>query len=208
MQLIDNILEKLWKFLCLFSALLVLLFSILLKIKPISGIFEKISNFFRKPARFFDFFSFGEILELLSAYLHKIRIRLDKSAKARRWFFGILIAVLFLFLYPPSIWGPWYHYEHGIASYYGKNFYFNKTSSGERFLPFGRYTAAHKTLPLGITVLVKNPTNGREILVKINDRGPYVKDRRIDLCASAAKKLGIKENGFAEVDIFTRKKFR
>lgn len=86
----------------------------------------------------------------------------------------------------------------GVASWYGSHARNPKTSSGERYNMYGM-TAAHPTLPLGTRVRVKNLNNGRSIVVRINDRGPFLSNRVIDLSFAAAKKLGI--NGLAPVEI-------
>ena len=89
----------------------------------------------------------------------------------------------------------------GISSYYGKKFHGRKTASGEVYNMFG-YTAAHKRLPFGTIINVKNLDNpDKNIQVKINDRGPFVKNRILDVSYAAAKKLGIIETGTAEVEI-------
>lgn len=80
--------------------------------------------------------------------------------------------------------------ETGVASWYGKKFHGRKTSSGERYDMYDM-TAAHKILPLGTVVKVTNLDNKREITVRINDRGPFYKDRIIDLSYAGAHKLGI-----------------
>jgi rare lipoprotein A len=90
--------------------------------------------------------------------------------------------------------------ERGIASWYGKDFHGRKTSSGEVYNMYAM-TAAHKTLPLGTQVRVRNLDNGKEIDVKINDRGPFVPGRIIDLSHTGAKKLGIIGPGTAPVEI-------
>ncbi|MCX7823220.1 MAG: septal ring lytic transglycosylase RlpA family protein [Syntrophobacterales bacterium] len=90
--------------------------------------------------------------------------------------------------------------EEGIASWYGPQFHGKKTSSGEIF-NMNDMTAAHKTLPLGIYVKVTRLDNGRWIIVKVNDRGPFVGDRIIDLSKRAAEELGIIPNGTAKVRI-------
>lgn len=90
--------------------------------------------------------------------------------------------------------------QTGRASWYGPGFHGKKTASGERF-DQNDLTAAHRTLPLGSEVTVKNPENGREVEVQINDRGPYVKGRVIDLSSKAADHLGIKDDGTAKVKI-------
>ena len=88
----------------------------------------------------------------------------------------------------------------GIASFYGYDFSGNKTASGERFNPEGM-TAAHRTLPFGTRVRVTNPRNGRSVIVRINDRGPFIRGRVIDLSYGAARVLGIISRGIAPVRI-------
>lgn len=90
--------------------------------------------------------------------------------------------------------------QSGIASWYGPDFHGKKTSNGEVYDMNG-FTAAHKTLPLGVYVKVKNTENGREAVLRVNDRGPFVKDRIIDLSYAAAKKLGVDRAGTAPVRI-------
>ncbi len=92
------------------------------------------------------------------------------------------------------------HTEFGAASWYGRQFHGKKTASGEVFDMY-KMSAAHKTLPLFSTVTVVNLANGREISVKINDRGPFIGGRLIDLSYAAAKKLGMVEAGVAPVQI-------
>jgi rare lipoprotein A len=91
--------------------------------------------------------------------------------------------------------------QEGIASWYGKKFHGRKTSSGETYNMYGM-SAAHKTLPLGTYVRVKNLTNNKTIDVRINDRGPFVRGRIIDLSYGAAKKLNIVGPGTAPVEIY------
>jgi rare lipoprotein A len=88
----------------------------------------------------------------------------------------------------------------GKASWYGRKFHGRRTSSGE---PFNMYamTAAHKSLPLPTYVIVTNRKNGLQAVVKVNDRGPFVDDRLIDLSYAAAAKLGILANGTGDVEI-------
>lgn len=88
----------------------------------------------------------------------------------------------------------------GVASWYGTKFHRQRTSSGEVYDMYAM-TAAHKTLPLPSYVKVKNLSNGRETLLKINDRGPFHADRVIDLSYAAATKLGLLSNGTASVEI-------
>lgn len=88
----------------------------------------------------------------------------------------------------------------GIASWYGTKFHQRRTSSGEEYDLYA-LTAAHKTLPLPTYVKVKNLSNGRELIVKVNDRGPFHSDRIIDLSYGAALELGLMPKGTAPVEI-------
>ncbi|MCP3965222.1 MAG: septal ring lytic transglycosylase RlpA family protein [Lentisphaerae bacterium] len=106
---------------------------------------------------------------------------------------------------PPFATGTWYAYQSGSASWYGGKFYFGRTANGELFLPGPFYTAAHKTLPLGTEVLVVNNKTGQRVVVRINDRGPYVGKRIIDLTYAAARRAGVYKPGTAQVTIYTRK---
>jgi len=91
-------------------------------------------------------------------------------------------------------------HQRGIASWYGRKFHGRKTSNGETYDMYG-LSAAHKTLPLGVYVKVTHLGNGRHIVVRINDRGPFVAGRIIDLSYGAAKKLGIVKSGTAQVEL-------
>jgi rare lipoprotein A len=91
-------------------------------------------------------------------------------------------------------------FQDGLASWYGEEWHGGSTSNGERY-NMHALTAAHKTLPLGVYVRVHNKRNNREVVVRINDRGPFVKDRIIDLSFAAAKQLGITGSGTAPVHI-------
>jgi rare lipoprotein A len=95
--------------------------------------------------------------------------------------------------------------EKGRASYYADSFKGRLTANGERFRQ-GKRTAAHKTLPFGTKVKVTNLKNGRTVKVRINDRGPFVNGRVIDLSKKAARKLGMLDDGVAEVRISYKKK--
>lgn len=88
--------------------------------------------------------------------------------------------------------------QRGIASWYGRKFHGRKTSNGETYDMYGM-SAAHKTLPMGVYVKVTHLGSGRTITVRINDRGPFVAGRIIDLSYGAARELGIVEAGTAEV---------
>src|SRR5712691_6320349 len=88
------------------------------------------------------------------------------------------------------------------ASWYGNKFAGRPTTSGERFDP-NRLTAASKTLPLGSVIKVENPTNGRSVTVRINDCGPFVRGRSLDLSRGAAQKIGLTHQGVARVKLIT-----
>ena len=90
--------------------------------------------------------------------------------------------------------------QRGIASWYGTKFHGRDTSSGEIY-NMHAMTAAHKTLPIPVYVQVKNLDNGRSTVVRVNDRGPFIAGRIIDLSYAAAKKLGVDGPGTANVEI-------
>ncbi len=90
--------------------------------------------------------------------------------------------------------------EYGMASYYGKDFHGRKTASGETFNMYDM-TAAHKKLPFGTKVRVTNLKNGQSVVVRINDRGPFVHGRIIDLSYAAAKEIGLVEMGVTKVRV-------
>jgi len=90
--------------------------------------------------------------------------------------------------------------QRGVASWYGTKFHGRKTSSGEVY-NMHAMTAAHKTLPIPVYVHVKNLDNGRSTVVRVNDRGPFISGRIIDLSYAAAKKLGVDGPGTARVEI-------
>lgn len=95
--------------------------------------------------------------------------------------------------------------EKGKASWYGPNFNGMLTANGETFDMHG-LTAAHRTLPFNTLVLVKNTSNGKSVVVRITDRGPFSQNRIIDLSKKAARKIGMLQNGTAQVKLFVAKK--
>jgi rare lipoprotein A len=109
---------------------------------------------------------------------------------------------------PYQVNGKWYfpvssvsqYKEKGICSWYGPDFHGKKTSTGETYDMHG-FTAAHRILPFNTQVRVKNPANNKEIMVRINDRGPFVKDRILDLSYSGAKALGLIGPGTAPIEL-------
>lgn len=116
----------------------------------------------------------------------------------REWAVAVLGALLllgaFLFLQAPR------YYQVGIASWYGPGFQGKTTANGELYDMFA-FTAAHKTLPFGTVVKVVDLETGRSVVVRINDRGPFVPGRIIDLSYAAARELGIVGAGTAKVGL-------
>ena len=88
----------------------------------------------------------------------------------------------------------------GMASYYGSEFAGSRTANGERFDPAG-LTAAHRTLAFHSRVAVTNIANGKEVIVRINDRGPWGKGRIIDISYAAARQIGMDRSGTARVKL-------
>lgn len=101
---------------------------------------------------------------------------------------------------PSTTPSPRDYVEEGIASWYGKPYHGRTTASGERY-DMHALTAAHRTLPFQTMVKVTNLENRRTVVVRITDRGPFVKGRIIDLSRAAAKQLGMVERGIVRVRI-------
>lgn len=115
----------------------------------------------------------------------------------------ILVFLVSLFFIVSCASAPRYQYVPKgkgvmVASWYGPKFHGRKTASGEIFDMY-KFTAAHKTLPFGTRLRVTNPENGRSVVVKINDRGPFVRGRDIDLSYAAARKIGLLQKGTSRV---------
>ncbi len=98
----------------------------------------------------------------------------------------------------PSLGVP---FERGIASWYGAKFHGRRTACGERY-NMNELTAAHPSLPFGTRVGVRNTRTGREVVVRINDRGPFARNRVIDLSYAAAREVGIVSPGTASVELY------
>lgn len=89
---------------------------------------------------------------------------------------------------------------NGVTSYYHPSLHGNKTANGERYNHYS-FTAAHRSLPFGTKLKVTDPDTQRSVIVKVNDRGPFIKGRVLDLSGAAASSLGIKKKGIARVAI-------
>ena len=162
---------------------------------------------------FFDLLAFSAIVFILSGCAMEYKppqqwvIQQDSNKPAR-----------YAYAYPPvppvdeprpyQVFGKWYQplasakgfKQRGIASWYGDDFHGKRTSNGEYYDMHG-ISAAHKTLPLGTYVRVWNLENRKMLDVRINDRGPFVPGRIIDLSVGAAKRLGVYGPGTASVEI-------
>jgi|SRR6185295_3837129 len=92
-------------------------------------------------------------------------------------------------------------FERGVASWYGPKFHGRSTASGERY-NMNELTAAHPSLPFGTLVGVRNTRTGREVVVRINDRGPFAHNRVIDLSYAAAREVGVVGPGTARVELY------
>lgn len=101
-------------------------------------------------------------------------------------------------VHPPGY--PLGYVERGEASWYGPGFHGNKTANGETY-DMHRLTAAHRTLPLGSVALVRSLTNGREVTVRINDRGPFARGRVLDLSLAGAQALQMVGAGTDEIEL-------
>ena len=113
-------------------------------------------------------------------------------------FFGLATFILVLGL--AATLAAQSYYEVGIASWYGPGFHGKRTANGEIYDMYA-LTAAHKTLPFGTIVRVVDLDTGRSVVVRINDRGPFIKGRIIDLSYRAAQELGMVKKGLAKVGL-------
>lgn len=98
----------------------------------------------------------------------------------------------------PEVVQAFEHVGDGEASYYGRELAGNRTASGERFNPRA-LTAAHRTLPLGSKLRVTNKANGKSVVVRVNDRGPFIRSRLIDISLAAAQEIQMIRAGKATV---------
>jgi rare lipoprotein A len=118
----------------------------------------------------------------------------------RKCFILTVIIFLFIGVSQPTFAQSNDKTQIGSASWYGSKYHGRKTSSGERYNK-NEMTAAHKTLPFGTLVKVTNPANDKSVVLRINDRGPFVGNRIIDVSEAAARKLNIHAAGVAKVKV-------
>lgn len=119
-----------------------------------------------------------------------------------RHLFIVIVALIVSSCAFPAYRSPYAagYVERGVASWYGEDFHGRPTSSGEIYNMYD-LTAAHKLMPLGTVAKITNLDNGRSVVVKINDRGPFVDGRVIDLSYSAASEIGMVDEGVSKVEI-------
>lgn len=128
-----------------------------------------------------------------------IPVILDKLMR----YLSVILCFIFLYSCAPAVKKEYTHApggEYVTASWYGDKFHGRPTSSGERYDMYG-LTAAHKTMKFGTRLLVTNPDNNESVEVTVNDRGPFIRGRDLDLSYGAAKEIGMEEKGVGRVRI-------
>jgi rare lipoprotein A len=113
---------------------------------------------------------------------------------------SIVLVLILSFFFPLSSDSLENSPQYGNASWYGGEFHGRKTASGERFNKQS-FTGAHRELPFGTIIRVTNLRNGKEVYIRVNDRGPFVKGRIVDLSHAAAKAIGFNRRGVIRVKI-------
>jgi len=211
LKTIDSLLFGLWKVIETFVIFVFHLIQFILPLLRICPGFLFKLPFLRVIAktgsRLIESRKFSSFCEGTKHFSEKFSERMFESARFRRFVFLISVILFILYYYPPSHWPPWYKYQEGIASNYSTGFWFKTTKNGETFIPWF-HTAAHKDPRLlNTTIKVVNPENGKTVYVWVNDKGPFVKGRILDLSTSAAKKIGLYEPGTGKVIIYTHKKY-
>jgi rare lipoprotein A len=132
-----------------------------------------------------------EISRMTSVHFGRARIRLAPYALAAALALPLVSAIT----------GPAAAFtQTGVASYYGPELHGRRTASGERFNKEA-LTAAHRTAPFGSRLKVTNLVNGRSVMVRVNDRGPFVRGRIVDVSQGAARQIGMQGRGVARVRI-------
>lgn len=134
---------------------------------------------------------------------HKSNMNADevhRHSDEAHWAIGLMISALLWVLFFCPIGINAQEVERGYATYYSKKFEGRRTASGER-LHKDSMTCAHRTHPFGTHLLVTNPRNGKQVVVRVNDRGPYGRGRIIDLSYGAAQYLDIISHGVAKVEV-------
>ncbi len=132
---------------------------------------------------------------------HIIKLALGRTNQLLHFMIKIFFVFAWIYTFFSCETTPEYNFtQQGKASYYAHSLQGNRTASGEPFHA-DSLTAAHRHLPLGTEVIVKNLKNGKSVKVRINDRGPFVKGRIIDVSPSAADSLEFLQQGVASIEI-------
>jgi|GEM_PF-1911871 len=202
LQRIDKMIENLWLVL-VFSGrmlrgcwqLLIFLFRSLL-LATCSR--RRIKIWLRHPGWKKLHRGYRQLVHWILPFPGKLKEQLDTSPRARRYAAILFFGCLLFIVWPTA---PSVHHGAGNASWYGPGFFGKPTASGEIFGLSGEYTAAHRWLPLGTRLLVTNRRNGKQVIVRVNDRGPFVGNRVIDLSPSAAEALDFIDDGLTDVKI-------
>ncbi len=118
----------------------------------------------------------------------------------RNLFMGVFIIITLLFVGSAPAQGENLELQKGLASWYSPSLVGARTASGEPYVPT-KLTAAHRTLPFGTYVSVTNLHNNKSVVVRINDRGPFIQGRVIDLSQTAANQIGMTRQGIAQVKV-------
>lgn len=113
---------------------------------------------------------------------------------------SVVLVIILCFFFPLASGSVENSPQYGKASWYGGKFHGRRTANGERFNKHS-FTAAHKRLPFGTIIRVTNLRNGKDVYVRINDRGPYVLGRIVDISRAAAEAIGFKKRGVARVRV-------
>ncbi len=207
--LADLLFLLLWKIILLASVSSVYAISIPVRILMKCAKGSGLTAVLRKipvPDSSADMFRASKVL-ILDTCMIPLFVSLNKSPEARRLFFIIAIPGLIAAATFSKI--PDNNFKKtGIprmksctASYYDRGFASRKTANGEIYNPYAM-TAAHRTLPFNTLVLIRRTSSGREVVVRINDRGPFIRGRDIDLSRAAAEKLKMRKDGLATVDMW------
>lgn len=113
---------------------------------------------------------------------------------------SIVLVIILSFFFPLSSSSLENYPQYGNASWYGGKFHGRKTANGERFNKYS-FTGAHKKLPFGTIIRVINLRNGKDVYIRINDRGPFVKGRIVDLSLAAAEAINFNGRGVIRVKV-------
>ena len=149
--------------------------------------------------------SFKELLEIQNKQFTQLSAAGSSSCEYKKFKGSFVVECESFSTHPKNVWDKFAarYYQKGEASWYGREWHGRKTASGERYDMYA-LTAAHKTLPMGAMVKVTNLKNNKTVIVRINDRGPFVRGRIIDLSKSAKQQLGMDDLGHVKLELASR----